>query len=88
MQPLWCKTSTSSNLPLKSYTPPHALRKGGGGGQGCTSLARIMAEQVRSVSEISMGCAYAVVSGLDIRTFFQECNFLISYINIRTFFVI
>ena len=25
---------------------------------------------------------------LDIRTFFQKYNFLISYINIRTFFVI
>ena len=27
-------------------------------------------------------------SGLDIRTFFQKYNFLISYINIRTLFVI
>ena len=32
--------------------------------------------------------ARVIQTGLDIRTFFQKYNFLISYINIRTFFVI
>ena len=31
---------------------------------------------------------HTLITGLDIGTFFQKCNFPISYINIRTFFVI